>query len=158
MFQRTRFETIGFSTLSWMWRCLFCLVTCVSFSGCGSEAYVPSGKEAEHLRQLAVNYMQFITMNNGQSPPSEAIFKQFIVRRGHDRAKLEEMFVSPRDSKPYVVAYNVPITGSSAVIIAYEQDGVDGTRYVAFDDGGVEIADEERFKLLVPNAKAADSN
>jgi hypothetical protein len=63
------------------------------------------------------------------------------------------MLVSPRDGEPYVVLYNVAVTGSKPVVVAYEQSGKDGHRYIAFDFGGVEIADEARFAKMVGQAK-----
>ena len=135
-------------------RCwIACLALCVLAAGCTSKAYVPKGDEAEHLRQLAVGYMRYVTENKGKSPTSERQFKQFLGSLGYDRAKIEGLFVSPRDAKPYVVAYNVPLTGATAVVVAHEQDGVDGTRYIAFDFGGVEMADEARFRQLVLGAR-----
>jgi hypothetical protein len=37
--------------------------------------------------------------------------------------------------------------------VAYEQEGVDGKRYVATVVGAVEEVDEARFRELVPDAK-----
>lgn len=156
MSPRSEYRTQILSAFSLVWLWLVYLGICGSFLGCGPKAYVPTGEEAENLRQLAFSYMRYTGQHNGQSPPSEEKFKQFIVGQGYDKAKADNMFVSPRDGKPYVVSYNVPITGSTAVVIAYEQDGVEGTRYVAFDFGGVEMADEASFRQLVPNAMETD--
>jgi hypothetical protein len=58
------------------------------------------------------------------------------------------LFTSPRDGQPYVVHYK-----QAGTVVAYERDGKDGKRLVAYPSGQVEEVDETRFKQLVPSAK-----
>ncbi|MDC0934787.1 hypothetical protein OAS39_00775 [Pirellulales bacterium] len=117
---------------------------------CGPQAYVPTGQEAEQIRQLAVAYMQYLGSHNGRSPKSEMKFREYLeLALEYDHAEIDAMLISPRDGEPYHVVYNVRITGSKPVVVAHEQSGLDGTRYIAFDFGGVEMADEQRFAKLV---------
>jgi len=121
----------------------------------GSQEYIPTGPEAEQLRQLAVAYMQHIASHNGRAPKSEKNFRKYIKYvLQYDEAQIDAMLMSPRDGEPYVVVYNVRVTGSKPVVVAYEQSGKDGKRYIAFDFGGVEIADEARFASLVGEPKS----
>jgi hypothetical protein len=62
----------------------------------------------------------------------------------------EELFVSERDGLPYVVFYDRTPAGVANGVIAFEQQGVDGLRYVGYSVGIVEEADEQRFDTLVP--------
>jgi len=127
------------------------MVLAVLLSCRGSnQAYVPTGQDAEQIRQVAVAYMRFISSHRNRPPSSERVFRKFLEGAlKWDEAKIESMLVSPRDGQPYKIVYDVPILGSKPVVVVYERTGVGGDRYVGFDFGGVEIADEERFAMLV---------
>jgi hypothetical protein len=64
------------------------------------------------------------------------------------------LFISDRDSKSYRIFYGPPPEGVASGIVAFEQEGVDGHRYIGYSLGMVEEADEARFnKLVPPNAR-----
>jgi hypothetical protein len=71
-------------------------------------------------------------------------------------SSIEELFVSPRDGKPYKILYGeaakkAPSGGpAGAPVIAYEQQGQGGRRWVASAMGAIEEVDEARLKQLVP--------
>jgi hypothetical protein len=75
---------------------------------------------------------------------------------------LNALFVSPRDNQPYVVRYDLDrsqlMPGPTMPIIAYEQTGVNGNRYVADMVGGVREVDETKFRELVPDADAVSGS
>ena len=76
-----------------------------------------------------------------------------LARMGLKRA--EELFVSERDQKPYVISVGAKAgakTPASAPVFAYEQEGKNGKRFVAYP-GRVEEVDEARLKEIVPGAK-----
>jgi hypothetical protein len=136
-------------------------LVCVSTSGCGSSAD-PEQLEESNLKPLAVFYGQFISQHQGRQPANEAEFKEFVRSlpseqlAGFNVTDPESLFVSPRDGKPYVVVYAGPEDSSGVVgapVIAYEQVGVRGKRYVANLMGQVEEVDEAGFKERVPNAR-----
>lgn len=89
-------------------------------------------------------------------PQDEAAFKEYI--RGlpaeqKDRPGMPEhvddLFVGPRDDKPYVVRYRVKMDpGGATEAIAWESDGSGGKRYVALSTGYVQEYDEQRFAEL----------
>ena len=106
------------------------------------------------MRGLAVSYGQYCSQHRGRPPRSEEAFKKFIESQGDaflesfGATEIDDLFVSPRDGEPYVVVY-----GKKAEVVAYEQTGADGMRFVAYDIGAVEEIDEATFEEKVPNAK-----
>lgn len=64
---------------------------------------------------------------------------------------MDELLVSPSDGQPFVVRYGkaaAPLV--SRGVIAYEQTGKDGKRFVGYRLGYVEAVDEEKFRTVVP--------
>ncbi len=141
---------------AWAGIALFCILP----SGCESSRDRQQ-LEQSNLKPLAVFYGQFTGQHQGRPPANEAEFKEFVRSlpseqlAGFNVTDPESLFVSPRDGKPYVVVYG-PTEGSSklagASVIAYEQVGARGTRYVANSMGEVKEVDEAGFRELVPNA------
>lgn len=140
---------------------LLCLSMLAFLGGCGGGGSKPQPKAEAHLQALAVFYGRYLSQNRGRPAADEKAFKQFLAKFNPSEftsfglSSSDEMFASPRDHQPYVVRYNVPIgppgpQGPS--VVAYEQTGVGGKRYVAFGLGGVEEVDEARFRQLVPDA------
>jgi hypothetical protein len=135
---------------------LACLAT-----GCSSRAK-ETAREQSHLRRLALVYGRFLSQHRGQPPANEAEFKKFA--QSIPAANLAAfgisdpngIFVSNRDKKPYIVIYGKPKgppgPGGSPVI-AYEQEGKGGKRFVASAVGAVEEVDAVRFRELAPAAE-----
>lgn len=128
------------------------LVATLCLVGCRSrEESKP--RESSRLKPLAILYGQYVGQHGGKAPADEAALKEFIASQGTmlksfgvtDAASL---FVSERDGQPYVVLYGSAATGKP--IVAYEQTGVDGWRYVGDTLGAVQEVDEARFRQLVP--------
>ena len=127
---------------------------CAFWLGCTGKTEQPS--EVQNLQVLASLYGRYITQHRGQPPPDEAALRKFIPTlspdelraMGVDTSNLDKLFTSPRDGQPYVVSYR-----QSAAVIAYEREGKDGKRTVAYPNARVEEADEARPKQLVPDAK-----
>jgi hypothetical protein len=134
----------------------------LSSIGCGGPDPAIAAREASNLKPLAVLYMQFAGQHRGQGPRNEAEFKTWIKAlppsqlASFDVKDVESMFISSRDTKPYIVKYGtasgVPGAGGMTVI-AYEQQGVEGKRYIAGSLGQIEEVDETKFRSLVPDAK-----
>lgn len=137
------------------------VLACCALVGCGAnEAKV--SQEASNLKPLMVLYGQYIGTHRGQPPANEAEFKAYVktitpdVLQSLGAKDPESLFISSRDTKPYVIIYG-PASGppgpAGQPVIAYEQEGVGGKRYVASNLGAVEEVDETRFRELVPGAK-----
>ena len=125
--------------------------------GCGYGPPADPAIQASNLKPLAVLYGQYAGQNRGQNPPNEQAFKAFVKSRVASQAEADALFISSRDKKPYVIRYggasSVPGPGVPIPVVAYEQEGVSGKRYLATALGGVEEVDETTFRAMVPDAK-----
>jgi hypothetical protein len=120
-----------------------------------------TGDGDEHqtnLRGLAAYYGQYQAKNRGQLPPNEKAFKDFIAAdlstggAPTSADKIDAMFVSNRDGKPFVIRYGVDKSWQFPHLMAYEQEGRSGIRHVGYALGGVEAVSDEQFtKAAVPS-------
>lgn len=139
--------------------CLAAAVLGLLTVGCGGARRRAQQREESNLKPLAILYGRFIGQHRGRPPASEEEFKKFIGSFGKEQlatfnvTDVDSLFVSPRDQKPYVVLYGKSPPAGSARVIAHEQEGQGGTRFVATDLGKVEEVDEARFREMVPGAK-----
>jgi hypothetical protein len=111
-------------------------------AGCGSSSASsaqPDGKE--RISRLFNLYRAYCDAK-GKGPPSEQALKEFGQKLpAKDRADrligddLEEIFVSPRDNKKFVVRYNMKLDPSKSRAVIWEEDGKDGMRLVALSMG-----------------------
>lgn len=127
--------------------------------GVGCNRQGAAIREVSHLRAVTMLYPE--AMRRLGHRPSEQEFKEFAAKNGTELLKvleiasLDEMLVSDRDGKPFVILYGNPPAGVKKGIIAYEQEGVDGIRQVGYDLGTIEEADAAKFSELVPAGAAA---
>jgi len=153
-------QSLGVKTFLPVGVCGGILLFCALPLGCGGQSESRQREESA-LKPLALFYGQFTGRHQGQPPASEAEFKEFVRSLSSEALARfnitdpESLFVSSRDGQPYVVIYG-PSSGppgpAGSPVIAYEQVGVRGKRFVASSLGAVEEVDEARFKELVPNA------
>ncbi len=134
------------------------LVIATTSLACTQQAPPPTQQEI-HLKALAVCYGKFLASHQGRTPKNEAEFKAFVEQLPREQipgapSDSSSLFVSPRDNQPYLIRYDIgpAMPGLHAPVIAYEQTGVDGKRYVANLLGAVEQVDEATFREHVPNA------
>ncbi len=137
-------------------------LACFLTAGCGGSQKKSLAREQSGLKKLAVLYGRYLAQHRGQPPGNEGEFRKFVQSLpAADRASLgiddaEGLFLSNRDNKPYVIIYGRPQgppgPGGSPVI-AYEQDGKSGKRWVASALGAVEEVDDARFKQLTQTGK-----
>lgn len=141
------------------WRCLVWGVVAVAVSGalvgCGGEGARERPEGEAPLKQFAVLYGHYLASHRGKPPRDAAQLKAFaktVDVKKFGVEDLERAFVSPRDGQPYVVVAQtagVPDPSRPAVI-AHEQTGKGGRRFVAFSTTAVEEVDDTRFAELVP--------
>lgn len=115
-----------------------------------------------NIRRLANLYVAHQTRHGGSGPKDEQAFKEFI-RKGiarHrlemmlvDPEKLEDLFRSERDGKPFVIRYGVSGGLTTTEPVVFEQEGRDGKRKVAFTNGPVEEVDNARYEQLLKGGK-----
>lgn len=129
-------------------------------AGCGTQRE-SQAREESNIKPLALLYGQFLGQHRGQAPTNEQEFKQFVQAQGpallksFNVASPDQLFVSNRDNKPYKILYGPaalkgPAGPAGAPVVVYEQEGVEGKRFVASSMGAVEEVDESRFRQLVP--------
>jgi hypothetical protein len=138
-------------------RALLAVVLLATTVGCGESKKQAVTKETSHLRMLTNLYARSMR-EVGRPPANEQEFKDAIAKMGVSLEALkvgsiDELFVSERDGQPFVVLYGPQKPGSD--VVAYEQTGVDGIRWVGFTLGNVEECDAARFAELVPSGGAA---
>ncbi len=128
---------------------LLLLFVAVAF-GCG-ERDSTSKLHETNLRVVAVLYSQFVSAHGGEIPRDEDDFSTFVQSLGPgvlERAGfsgLNELLLSRRDGKPYVIHYN-SVDWKLNHVIAYEQEGAGGTRCIASDLGAVSEITEQQFQ------------
>jgi hypothetical protein len=144
-------------------RIVFCLVACacLAATACNSRKKTLE-REQSGLKKLSVLYGQFLSQHGGQPPANKDEFKKFVTSLASGDSSSagvdnpEKVFISDRDNKPYVVLYGKPKGPpgpAGSPVIAYEQEGKGGKRWVASALGALEEVDDARFQKLVPSAK-----
>lgn len=123
-------------------------------SGCREGV---KAREDIRLSMLVRFYAAYMHMHHDQPPGDAAEFRRYIDEVGEDALKrgtattIEELFTSPRDNLPYVIVYGkqaMPLLERD--VVAYEQIGKDGRRFVGFRLGYVEELDGAAFSKLIP--------
>ena len=143
-------------------RYLLILAVVLTCLGCGPVGEPNRAQEESGLKPLAIFYGRFVPQHQGKPPKDEAEFKAYLqepqnleeLQKVFNVPNLDALFVSSRDQKPYVVIYG-PTSGEGPAgqpVVAYEQEGVNGKRFVASKMGAVEEVDEARFRKMVPSA------
>jgi len=144
---------------SWSLLLLPAVFFCLALTGCSQPAEVPQEEPVAHLKALAVLYGRYVGSHRGQSPPSEAEFKKYIRALPPGELSslkvtdVDSIFTSPRDNQPYTVKYKLPLPPpgpDGAPVVAYEQTGSGGERYVANSLGDVQLVDAAKFEQMVP--------
>jgi hypothetical protein len=131
------------------------VATAIFVVGCRARQVPPPAGEA-HIMSLARAYTTYVSTHQGKGPPSEQAFRDYLKglpaekarALGVDSSNLDALFTSPRDGKPYKVVYGFDQSsgraGSGPPVFAYEQDGTNGKRYVAYFGGKVEEVDASK--------------
>ena len=118
------------------------LVLLVLLAGCEKSAEVvkQEGNSVDNLMEIQAAYQKFIQTKR-KPPASQEDIMQFIAA---DRQAT--VFTSPRDGKPYKIYWGASLSEqivANPTIIAHEQDGDDGLRYVMSTMGVMAISDRE---------------
>ena len=84
-------------------------------------------------------------------PATEEEFKKFIQVKGGEALtykglSVDELFISTRDGKPFVVRYRGDKSWPLPDLVAYEQEGRDGIRHGATSIGGYTVMSDEEFR------------
>jgi hypothetical protein len=133
---------------------LICLASCRRQSG-------PIAQEQTNLGWLGTMYRQYIGENKGHAPKSVDELQKFVEKATTAEqlthlkvANAKELFVSPRDGKPFgMVSYGkmpATVAGTPPPIVLYEAQGQNGQRAVAFLGGGTKSVDESELQKMLP--------
>lgn len=135
--------------------CLGLLIATMLLPGCrSSQSDAARQRESSHLRSL-ISLHNFATSKLGHRPVNETEFKSFIAANAKPMidslhlVSANELFVSERDGKPFILLYGQPPNGPSHDVVAYEQTGVAGSRLVGYSLGMIQETDEQEFAQLV---------
>jgi hypothetical protein len=135
------------------------VVLALAASGCGTDPR--NSPTAKKLRGLASLYTYLATSQQGRGPATEAEFRRFVreapaVVLSSNRVELtgsrDDLFVSDRDQRPFVICYGVNIQGMSATkapLVAYEKEGKNGKHLVAYANMQVDEVDGPRLQELL---------
>jgi hypothetical protein len=114
------------------------------------------------LGWLGSMYGRYIGQSTGEAPKSIDELRKFVAEKTTPDqltrlgvANAEELFVSPRDGKPFVMvtlAKRPPPGTGSPLVVLYEAEGVGGQRAVAFLGGTTEVVDSSKFSQILPKS------
>jgi hypothetical protein len=139
--------------------CLTCIIalSIILAAGCsdGTASSIASYNNA-NIKRLTNLYSSYQAAHSFQGPTDEASLRSFVKDQAPwrlqlmqvDADKLDELFISERDHKPFKVKYGV-VSGPGAVnALVFEQQGTSGKRQVGLNGGTVEEADEAQYKEM----------
>ena len=132
--------------------------------GCGDKGRSNKAQEGSPLKPIAKFYGDYVRQHQGMPPAGEAEFKAFLketknaawLKEEFKVTDIDKLLISPRDNKPFVIYYGTRSKNAGpggALLVAYEQVGLEGKRFVASALGAVEEVDEAAFRKMVPDAK-----
>jgi hypothetical protein len=133
-------------------------LVCAIAGGCAKSEQV---ERQSNLQAIAAYYSQFLAHHRGQLPANEEEFKKFIQAKGGEALSykglsVDELFVSSRDGKPFVVKYRGDKSWPLPDVIAYEQEGDDGIRHGATSVGEYTVISDEEFRSGKTHRAAAN--
>jgi hypothetical protein len=137
-------ERLGF-LLFWAW------VSVTSLPGCGTSTSVegpPPDPTVSQLRSLAAAY-QAATTKLGRPPKNLDELKPYLKEHGNP----DELLRSSRDGQLFEVVWGVDIANApmgAKVVVAYEQGGSLGKRWIVTQSDVTEVTNEEFAQLNVP--------
>jgi hypothetical protein len=110
-------------------------------AGCGGKNAGQNREQAD-INAIATAYRSYAQARGGP-PPNEQKLREFIQSLPNDKraalraTDIDSVFISPRDKKPYVVAYGEKTKGRIPHYFVYEQEGSSGKRWAACSMGYV---------------------
>ena len=139
------------------------LIFTAILTGCHRQSG-PIAQEQTNLSWLASMYGMYIAQNGGRAPKTIDELRKYVkTRTSADAlarlkiANTNELFVSPRDGKPFaMVSYAklpAPSAGKPAPVVFYESEGQNGERAIAFWGGGTQTVPENELQKLLPPEK-----
>jgi hypothetical protein len=113
-------------------------------AGCSSKPVIVAGKATaptqENLMKIGVAYTRYV-YEKQQPPKGPEDLKPLLRESGEP----DKVLVSDRDNQPLVICWGIdtrvsPPWAKSPPVLAYEKDGLDGSRYVLTVSMGPAVA------------------
>jgi hypothetical protein len=131
------------------------LVAVFVAQGCSGGGPPPPAAQ-RNVEEVATWYNMYRSSSPGRTPPpSEEAFVAFInktmkEKQGITEGMRSDFLVSPRDGKKFNIRYGKPQSSSADKnIVVWEQDGHDGKKWYATEQGyGLEVDDATLQQLL----------
>jgi hypothetical protein len=110
-----------------------------------------------NIKRVANLFGAAIAHNNWHAPKDAAAFTDFIHNQmaphklemmGIKADDIDGIFVSERDGKPFKFRYGLNVPPMSTVPVVFEEQGIAGTKQVAYNNGKVEEVGELRYQQL----------
>jgi hypothetical protein len=122
------------------------LLACLAFAGCSK----PVSKEEDVVADLGfISRAYGLILSGKHRPPKDLSEINEVLRDLHvmdQNPPADEVLVSSRDGKPYVVIMGADINSApSSEVLAYEQTGADGKRYVLLMSRDITMMTDEEF-------------
>jgi hypothetical protein len=126
-------------------------------SGCGKKSTNDVGAvNRSNIQRLSNMYAAYQHYNGGHGPENEAQLRTFIAGFNQqslesmkiDPDKLDSLFLSERDGKPFNIRYKVDGGHAAVIAVILEQEGKGGKRQVGYTGGKVEEVDDARYANL----------
>jgi hypothetical protein len=129
-------------------------------AGCGGQSSgssEPPAADYGRVRTMTSFYEAYLSEHRNQPPPGEQAFRDFlnIKQENFQKAelKIDEMFVSPRNSTPmqWIYGRKAPFLRQNGMACyAYETQPVGGKRLLIGSRGMFIEMDETQFRSLFP--------
>lgn len=143
-----------------------CLVGAVGCSS-GSVSNQVAALNDSNIKQLANLYYAYQRAHGFQGPKDEDALKQFVKNDMDpkklqmmkvDATKLDTLFISDRDQRPFVVKYSTGGGLGANVPVVFEKTGVNGKRQVGFTGSIVEEVDDAKYNELWEGHRPANAD
>jgi len=125
----------------------------IVMTGCGGDSIAPPQSDAQDRLSKLMNLYRYYVEKTQKGPPNEDALREFgqklSAQEKTDRLigdDLESIFTSPRDSKKFMVKYNIKPDPSVNRALAWEATGKNGMHWVALTMGYFVEYDEETLK------------
>ena len=127
------------------------LLACLAAVGCGPSGVIPEANDPTrgNLAKLGQAYIR-ATINLNHPPENYEQLRPFLQEQGDP----DQILVSPHDGEQFIIVWGVELRrlkaqGDAVPVIAYEQHGKDGRRYVLRGSRDPVILTDSQFRSAV---------
>jgi hypothetical protein len=139
---------------------LLATISLTTVVGCMGDqvASQVAAKNDSSIKRVTNLYYAYQRSHGWQGPKDEKALRDFVAEHGLppenfrmmgiDEGHLDSLFISDRDGKPFKIRYGVGGGMGVTDAITFENQGIDGKRYVAFLGPVVEEVDNAKYNEL----------